>query len=64
LAIKHFQAVVEVETGKRLKVLHTDHGEGGGGFTSVEFGEHCTEHGVEWQLTAPYSPQQNRVVEK
>jgi hypothetical protein len=43
-AIKKFQAVVEVETGKKLKVLHIDRG---GEFTSVKFDEHYVEHGVE-----------------
>jgi transposase InsO family protein len=59
--IKKFKAAVEVETGKKLKVLHTDRG---GEFTSVEFGQYCAEHGVDRQLTAPYSPQQNGVVER
>lgn len=59
--IKNFQAAVEVETGKKLKVLRTDRG---GEFTSVEFGRYCAERGVERQLTAPYSPQQNGVVER
>jgi hypothetical protein len=43
-AIKKFQAIVEVETGKKLKVLHIDRG---GEFTSVKFDEHYVEHGVE-----------------
>jgi transposase InsO family protein len=59
--IKNFQAVVEVETEKKLKVLRTDRG---GEFTSVEFRRYCAEHGVERQFTAPYSPQQNGVVER
>jgi transposase InsO family protein len=59
--IKNFQAAVEVETGKKLKVLRTDRG---GEFTSVEFGRYCAERGVERQFTAPYSPQQNGVVER
>jgi hypothetical protein len=50
-----------VDTGKKLKVLHTDRG---GEFTSVEFGRYCAERGVERQFTAPYSPQQNGVVER
>lgn len=29
---------------------------------SADFAEHCTEHGVRRQLTAPYTPQQNGVV--
>jgi transposase InsO family protein len=37
---------------------------GGGEFTSVQFGQYCAERGVQRQLTAPYTPQQNRVVER
>jgi hypothetical protein len=37
-AIMMFQATVERETGKKLKVLRTDNG---GEFTSVQFGEYC-----------------------
>jgi transposase InsO family protein len=50
-----------VETGRKLKTLRTDRG---GEFTSVEFGHYCVKRGVEHQLTAPYSPQQNGVVER
>ncbi|WVZ79350.1 LOW QUALITY PROTEIN: hypothetical protein U9M48_026940 [Paspalum notatum var. saurae] len=60
-AIKHFQAKVEAETGNKLKVLRTDRS---GEFTSVEFGRYCADEGVERHLTAPYSPQQNGVVER
>jgi transposase InsO family protein len=59
--IKEFQARAEVESGKKLGVLRTDRG---GEFTSVEFAEYCTDEGVRRQLTAPYSPQQNGVVER
>ncbi|WVZ77310.1 hypothetical protein U9M48_025192 [Paspalum notatum var. saurae] len=60
-AIKNFQAAVEVESGRKLKVLRIDRG---GEFTSAEFGVYCTNRGVQRQLTAPYSPQQNGVVER
>jgi transposase InsO family protein len=60
-AIKNFQAAVEVETGCKLKALRTNRG---GEFTSAEFGQYCAERGVHRQLTAPYSPQQNGVVER
>ncbi|WVZ59155.1 hypothetical protein U9M48_009347 [Paspalum notatum var. saurae] len=60
-AIKHFQAKVEAETGNKLKVLRTNHG---GEFTSVEFGWHCMEEGMERHLTALYSPQQNIIMER
>jgi transposase InsO family protein len=60
-AIKHFQARAEVESGRKLRALRTDRG---GEFTSIEFGEYCANLGVGRQLTAPYSPQQNGVVER
>jgi hypothetical protein len=60
-AIKRFQARSEAESGFCLKLLRTDNG---GEFTSAEFAAHCTESGVKRQLTAPYSPQQNGVVER
>lgn len=61
--IKQFQAGIEVETGWKLQVLRTDCG-GGREFTSMEFTEYCVDRGVRQQLTAPYSPQQNGVVER
>nr|GEW22933.1 zinc finger, CCHC-type [Tanacetum cinerariifolium] len=36
----------------------------GGEFTSNEFNKYCKENGIARQLTAPYSPQQNGVVER
>ncbi|WVZ50972.1 hypothetical protein U9M48_002169 [Paspalum notatum var. saurae] len=60
-AIRRFKAAAEVESGRKLKVLRTDRG---GEFTSVEFGVYCAEEGVQRQLTAPYTPQQNGVVER
>ena len=60
-AIKKFQAGVEVETGRKLRALRTDRG---GEFTAVTFAESYADHGVHRQLTAPYSPQQNGVVER
>ncbi|CAN6173886.1 unnamed protein product [Urochloa humidicola] len=48
-------------TGRKLMALRTDHG---GEFTSIDFGRYCAERGVHRQLTAPYSAQQNGVVER
>jgi transposase InsO family protein len=59
-AIMTFQAKVERETGKKLKVLRTDNG---GEFTSVQFGEHCAGEGIQRHFSAPGTPQQNGVVE-
>lgn len=39
-AIKQFQARVELEAGRKLKVLRIDRG---GEFTSIEFGEYYTD---------------------
>ncbi|WVZ79227.1 hypothetical protein U9M48_026831 [Paspalum notatum var. saurae] len=60
-AIKEIKARAEMETGKKLKVLRTDRG---GEFNSEEFARYCAGEGVGRHLTAPYSPQQNGVVER
>jgi IS30 family transposase len=59
-AIKSFQFRAEAETGQKLCGLRTDRG---GEFNSVSFLKYCLEKGVQHQLTVPYSPQQNGVVE-
>nr|CAE04657.2 OSJNBa0061G20.13 [Oryza sativa Japonica Group] len=56
-----FQAGVELESGRKLWALRTYRG---GEFTSVEFMDYCTDRGIRRELTAPYSPQQNGVVER
>ena len=45
----------------KIKTLRLDRG---GEFTSNEFSKYCLEHGIKRQLTTPYSPQQNGVVER
>ena len=60
-AIKKFKMDAEAECGKKLLVLRTDRG---GEFTSVEFAMYCADQGVGQHHTAPYSPQQNGVVER
>ena len=52
-AIKRFQALVEAESGKKLRVLRTDRG---GEFTSVEFATYYADQGVVRHHTASYSP--------
>jgi hypothetical protein len=56
-----FQARAEAEAGARLDTLRTDRG---GEFTGHDFVEHCIKQGVQWHLTAPYTPEQNGVVER
>lgn len=53
--------MAELECGHKPRVLHTNRG---GEFTSATFYEHCTEQGMQRQLTATYSPQQNGVVKQ
>jgi transposase InsO family protein len=52
---------VEAECGRKLRVLRTDNG---GEFTVVEFVLYCVDEGVQYHYSAPYSPQQNGVVER
>ena len=61
VAIKKFKTRAEAESGKKLRVLRTDRG---GEFTLVEFATYCADQGVGQHHTAPYSPQQNGVVER
>ena len=59
--IQRLQARVEVEARRKLGTLRTNRG---GEFTSRTFMEYCAEKGVQRHLTAPYTPQQNGVVER
>ncbi|GJR06488.1 zinc finger, CCHC-type containing protein [Tanacetum coccineum] len=58
---KEFRQQIKMETRMKLRMLRTDRG---GEFTSNEFTKYCKENGIARQLTAPYSPQQNGVVER
>jgi IS30 family transposase len=60
-AIKRAQAAAEAECGRKLHVLRTDNG---GEFTTAKFTSYCTDEGVQRHYSAPYSPQQNCVVER
>jgi transposase InsO family protein len=59
-AIKRIQAAAEKECGRKLRVLRTDNG---GEFTTAEFAAYCADKGIIRHFSAPYTPQQNRVVE-
>ncbi|KAI5349042.1 hypothetical protein L3X38_001929 [Prunus dulcis] len=58
---KKFKAMVELQSGYKLKKLRSDRG---GEYTSAEFLQFCEEIGLERQLTMAYSPQQNGVAER
>jgi transposase InsO family protein len=56
-----FKALVENQTGKRIKVLWSDNG---GEYASTEFVDFCTQAGIRRKMIVPYNPQQNEVVER
>lgn len=58
---KNFKRLVEQETRKHIHTFRTDRG---GEFVSLEFNLWCDEAGIKRHLTAPYSPQQNGVIER
>jgi transposase InsO family protein len=60
-AIRHAQAAVEVECGRKLHMLRTNNG---GEFMVAEFASYCADEGVQCDYSAPYSPQQNGVIER
>lgn len=58
---KKFKALVENESGYKIKAMRTDRG---GEFTSNQFNNFCESHGIRRTLTVPRSPQQNGIVER
>jgi IS30 family transposase len=58
-AIRCAQAAAEAECSRKLRVLRTDNG---GEFTTAEFMSYCVDDGVHY--SAPYSPQQNDIIEQ
>ena len=55
---KKWKALVEIETGKKLKRLRSDNG---GEYCSKEFDRYCSEHGICREKTVPRTPQENGV---
>ena len=53
---QQFKALMENQSGHRIKILKTDRG---GEYVSNEFLNFCKTHGVQKQFTARYTPQQN-----
>src|SRR5688572_13417400 len=58
---KKFKALVENQTGRKIKKLRTDNGLE---FVDSEFTEFCEEHGIARHRTLVGKPQQNGVVER
>jgi transposase InsO family protein len=53
--------MVESEMDSRIKCLRYDNG---GEFTSKEFMEYCSSHGIKRKFFVARTPQQNGVVER
>lgn len=58
---KIFKAKVETKTGLKIKCLRLDQGSE---LTSHEFNNYCETNGIRRQLSTPWTPQQNGVVER
>ena len=56
-----FRALVETQTGRKIKSLRSDNG---GEYTLGEFVEYCAEAGIRREFTVPYNPHQNGVAER
>jgi transposase InsO family protein len=52
---------VEKQSTYKMKVIISNNGTE---YTSEKFNKFCEKEGIEHQLTAPYTPQQNGVVER
>lgn len=60
-AFKNFCAMVERGSERKVRALRTDRG---GEFNSNEFKLYCEKSGIKRHYNAPYTPQQNGVVER
>jgi transposase InsO family protein len=56
-----FKALVEKESGKKVKDLR---GDNGGEYISSEFKDFCSKEGIRRELIAPHNPQQNGVAKR
>jgi transposase InsO family protein len=58
---KEFKALIENLSERKIKILRSDNG---GEYTSKEFANFYKDVGIKRELTTPYNPQQNDVVER
>ena len=58
---KVFKALVENQSGRKLKILKFDNG---GEYVKSDFIQYCEDVGIQTQHSIPYTPQQNGVVER
>jgi transposase InsO family protein len=53
--------MVEKQTGKSIKILHSDQG---GEYRLGDFNKYCKDNGIIQQFTVPHTPQQNGVAKR
>ena len=58
---QEFRALVETQTGQKIKSLRSDNG---GEYTLGDFVDYCAEAGIRREFIVPYNPQQNGVAER
>ena len=58
---RHFKALIENQTEKKIKILRTDNGTK---YESNEFYDFCKEAGIKRKTTTPYTPEYNGVAER
>jgi len=58
---KEWKALREKESGKQVKQFRTD---GGGEYTSKKFAEYLKSEGILKEMTTPYTPQSDGVVQR
>lgn len=56
-----YKSLVENQLGKMIKALRFDHG---GEYLSNYFTNFCESHGINQQVTTPYTQQQNGIAER
>lgn len=61
LVFQQFCALVERQSGKKIKILRTD---GIGEYTFREFKEFCSQKGIDHEITALYTPQHNGLAKR
>jgi len=58
---KDFKALVENQTRKEIKIFRSNNG---GVYILKEFTNSCKKEGINKEMIMPYTPKQNRVVER
>jgi transposase InsO family protein len=58
---RRFLSWIETQSGHRVKRLRSDNG---GEYISQDFRGYLADHGIEHEVTMPYTPQQNGVAER